>query len=240
MKLALRSQARHAFVALTLTIAIDLLAFDDVARSATFTRASPRDGGFHLGPPSIEINAAACVSRLQAQGRGVRVASHPALSDKECSIAEPVYLESVRTMTGVIDLPARPLVACGFAEAFASFVGDLWAPLANAHFGAQAISIATGPGYSCRGRNRIAGAKVSAHGRGLALDMTSMKLSDGRVIMIKPSSPLAGDAFWAALRRAACGWFTTVLGPGSDAAHADHIHFDIEPHGSSGRYRICQ
>ena len=32
------------------------------------------------------------------------------------------------------------------------------------------------------------------------------------------------------VRTAACGWFTTVLGPGSDAAHTDHLHVDIAPH----------
>jgi hypothetical protein len=31
-----------------------------------------------------------------------------------------------------------------------------------------------------------------------------------------------------------------VLGPGSDAAHTDHMHLDILVHGSSDRYRICQ
>ena len=36
------------------------------------------------------------------------------------------------------------------------------------------------------------------------------------------------------------GWFLTVLGPGSDAAHSDHMHLDIQQHGSSDRYRICQ
>jgi hypothetical protein len=43
-----------------------------------------------------------------------------------------------------------------------------------------------------------------------------------------------------ALRRAACGWFTTVLGPGSDAAHADHLHLDREPRGRDGESRLCQ
>jgi uncharacterized protein len=43
-----------------------------------------------------------------------------------------------------------------------------------------------------------------------------------------------------AIRVAACGWFTTMLGPGSDAAHGDHMHVDILQHGSSDRYRICQ
>ena len=47
-------------------------------------------------------------------------------------------------------------------------------------------------------------------------------------------------AVLATLRTAACGWFTTILGPGSDAAHATHWHLDIERHGSSDRYRICQ
>jgi len=43
-----------------------------------------------------------------------------------------------------------------------------------------------------------------------------------------------------AIRIAACGWFTTVLGPGSDEAHTDHMHVDILQHGSSDRFRICQ
>jgi len=43
-----------------------------------------------------------------------------------------------------------------------------------------------------------------------------------------------------AARTAACGWFTTVLGPGSDAAHTDHLHVDTTLHGTSDRYRICQ
>jgi hypothetical protein len=42
------------------------------------------------------------------------------------------------------------------------------------------------------------------------------------------------------MRRAACGWFTTVLGPGADAAHAEHFHFDIARHGNSDFYRICE
>jgi hypothetical protein len=42
------------------------------------------------------------------------------------------------------------------------------------------------------------------------------------------------------MRRAACGWFTTLLGPGSDAAHADHLHFDVLRHGASDDYRICE
>ncbi|HKD27934.1 MAG TPA: extensin family protein [Xanthobacteraceae bacterium] len=43
-----------------------------------------------------------------------------------------------------------------------------------------------------------------------------------------------------AVRSAACGWFTTVLSPGADAAHTDHLHVDMAQHGTRDRYRICQ
>ncbi len=43
-----------------------------------------------------------------------------------------------------------------------------------------------------------------------------------------------------ALRMTACGYFTTVLGPGADAAHEAHFHFDFGIHGATPNYRICE
>ena len=45
-------------------------------------------------------------------------------------------------------------------------------------------------------------------------------------------------AFLASVRQSACKRFTTVLGPGSDAEHGDHLHVDLR--GRNGGYRICQ
>jgi hypothetical protein len=42
------------------------------------------------------------------------------------------------------------------------------------------------------------------------------------------------------LRTSACGYFTTVLGPGSNEAHKNHFHFDLALHGRSDNYRICE
>jgi Extensin-like protein C-terminus len=42
------------------------------------------------------------------------------------------------------------------------------------------------------------------------------------------------------LRSSACGYFTTVLGPGTNAAHASHFHFDRGSHGKSGTNHICE
>jgi hypothetical protein len=43
-----------------------------------------------------------------------------------------------------------------------------------------------------------------------------------------------------AFRTAACGYFTTVLGPGANAAHASHFHFDLAMRGKNGDHRICE
>jgi hypothetical protein len=148
-------------------------------------------------------------------------------------------------------LPDKPIVACRFAEAFGTWVGNLVAPVLRGKLGSSPAAIRTGPGFECRPRNRIEGAKLSAHASGLAIDIAGFDFADRRVLSVKPmreasadaaSLPAteAGEAALAALRTAACGWFTTVLGPGSDPSHADHLHLDIQLHGSSDRYRICQ
>ena len=44
--------------------------------------------------------------------------------------------------------------------------------------------------------------------------------------------------FMLSVRLAACGPFKTVLGPGSDADHATHFHFDLQPRRSGSLF--CQ
>jgi hypothetical protein len=82
--------------------------------------------------------------------------------------------------------------------------------------------------------------KRSAHAQGLAIDIAGFELAGGSVLRIKQEIGAVPDPALAALRTAGCGWFTTILGPGSDEAHHDHLHVDIQQHGSSERYRICQ
>ena len=87
--------------------------------------------------------------------------------------------------------------------------------------------------------NRASAGKISAHATGLAIDVSAIEVGD-RWISVKPDGDRRITAAIEALRRAGCGRFTTVLGPGSDAAHVDHIHVDILPHGSTDHYRICE
>jgi hypothetical protein len=173
-----------------------------------------------------------CAERLAAQGIVVQLGEVKEAS-AACSIDEPVHLKSV----GAVTIAGEPLVACALAETFGRFVRDVAAPLAKGATGSALKSVAVGGGFECRPRNHVAGAKPSAHGRGLAVDVMSLALADGRRISVEKD---AEAPLLRGLRMAACGAFTTVLGPGSDAAHADHLHLDIEKHGNSDRYRICQ
>jgi hypothetical protein len=140
----------------------------------------------------------------------------------------------------VVRLDAQPILACRFADRFGHWVGDLIAPVLAGSLNTDLKSIQTGPDFECRNRNGAATGKLSAHAEGLAIDIAAFELGNGSTLRVKPDADTPPNPAFAALRTAACGWFTTILGPGSDAAHADHLHVDIQQHGSSDRYRICQ
>jgi hypothetical protein len=139
-----------------------------------------------------------------------------------------------------VSVPERPLLACAFATRLADYVRLIVAPLGEAALHAKVAAIETGPGYECRTQDRVAGAKISAHGHGLAVDFVAIAFADKRRVLVARQSGADEGAYFRAVRTAACGWFTTVLGPGTDAFHESNLHLDIEPHGSSAGYRICE
>ncbi len=90
--------------------------------------------------------------------------------------------------------------------------------------------------YDCRGRNNVHAAKVSEHGRADALDVHDFKLADGRELGLTDVN-IPKD--WReAVRASACVRFATVLGPGSDGYHEEHVHLDLEPRRNN--YKICE
>jgi hypothetical protein len=185
--------------------------------------------------------ASTCLAKLIASGASAEAASAPAASVEGCGIDAPVRMSSITASGGdVVSLPDRPLVACEFASVLADYVRLIVAPLGQAMLHAKVAGIETGPGYACRTQDRIAGAKISAHGHGLAVDFIAIALADKRRVLIERQTGADEASFVRAVRTAACGWFTTVLGPGADSFHANNMHLDIEQHGSSGSYRICE
>jgi len=130
--------------------------------------------------------------------------------------------------------PAATL-RCTMASAIADWVRTDVAPLA-AGLGSEISDLDNFDSFECRGRNRVAGALLSEHGRANALDVRGVKLADGRSISLTDRE-VPRDTREAILH-SVCARFMTVLGPGSDGYHEDHIHLDLmERHNN---YKICQ
>ena len=204
--------------------------------------AAPEKAPAEPPPPAPKGEAAStCLAKLVADGASAEPATAPPASAEGCGIDAPVRLSSITLAGGdAVSLPDRPLVACEFALALADYVRLIVAPLGQATLHAKVAAIETGPGYSCRTQDRIAGARISAHGHGLAVDFVAIAFADKRRVLVERQTGADEASYFRAVRTAACGWFTTVLGPGSDSFHANNMHLDIEQHGSSGSYRICQ
>jgi hypothetical protein len=90
--------------------------------------------------------------------------------------------------------------------------------------------------YECRGFNRVPGAHLSEHGHANALDVRALKLADGRTISL--TDRMVSREVRETVLQSVCARFMTVLGPGSDWYHEDHIHLDLMERRNN--YRICQ
>jgi hypothetical protein len=183
-----------------------------------------------------------CLADLKAAGFEVDSAEQPQASNELCRIETPVRLKAIPVPTKpgtAVRLTGQPLLACRFADRFGHWVGALVAPVIADIKSTELKAVRTGPGFQCRNRNRAANGKLSVHAQGLALDISAFDLADGSALWIRPEPDAAPDPALASVRKAACGWFTTILGPGTDKAHHDHLHVDIERHGSTDLYRIC-
>ena len=81
------------------------------------------------------------------------------------------------------------------------------------------------------------GARFSvAHGRANALDVRAFKLSNGKSIYLTDRT--VPREVRESVLHSVCARFSTVLGPGSDWYHEDHIHLDVSERRNN--YRICQ
>jgi hypothetical protein len=190
--------------------------------------------------PGVEMTSEACQAQLEA--RHLAFAFTPPVAEGECGIPLPVKLQSLTIGGNAVAFSAEPVLDCRLAERLADWIGNVVEPLARHHLGAGLATIETGPGYACRKRNNQSTGRLSEHARGNALDIAAFTLSDGRrLAVLPPEQPEPAVAtFFAAVRTTACGYFRTVLGPGGDSAHAEHLHVDLGPSTRSPNYRICE
>lgn len=153
-----------------------------------------------------------------------------------CGGPDLVRLEAVVLPDGsrVAVTPAATL-RCPMASALAAWVRDDIAPLA-ATLDSRIAALDNFDSYDCRGRNRVFGAKLSEHGRANALDIRGLKLANGRLLSLTDRT--TPRAVRESVLQSVCARFSTVLGPGSDGYHEDHIHLDLAQR--RGGYKMCQ
>ena len=166
----------------------------------------------------------------------------PPVAEGACAIPLPVRLRALAIGADDVPFTGEPVLDCRLAERLADWIGNVVEPLARHHLGSGLAAVETGPGYVCRNRNNAAAGKLSEHAKGNALDIAAFALRDGRRVAVRAADQLAPAeaGFLAAVRTTGCGYFLTVLGPGSDAAHSEHLHVDLGLHGRTANYRICE
>jgi hypothetical protein len=153
-----------------------------------------------------------------------------------CGAADAVLLESVILPDGAkVAISPPATLRCTMAQAVAHWLREDVAPAA-AKLGSPLRGLENLDSYECRGRDRVPGAILSEHGRANALDVRSVKLANGKTLVLV--DPQVSKIFRNAVRDSACARFSTVLGPGSDSDHAEHVHVDLAERRNN--YKICE
>ncbi len=192
------------------------------------------------------------ISRLASQEevRGVTEACMQVLRDAGVEVERApdrddggfcVVRGAVR-ITGGDVTPLRPgglVMQCPLAVRYVIWDRQILRPAARETFGSEVASVENYGSYSCR---RIYGkddpkARPSEHARANALDVSGVRLEDGRVVSVasdwdgRGRSGAEGRGFLKRVRDGACRVFSTVLTPDYNEAHADHLHLDGAPRG---------
>jgi hypothetical protein len=134
-----------------------------------------------------------------------------------------------------VSVKPAAILRCAMASAISDWIRTDIAPL-TASGGSVLNSLDNFDSFECRSRNRVVGAPLSEHGRANALDVRALKLANGQSISLTDRT--VSRELRESVLHSVCARFSTVLGPGSDGYHEDHIHLDLMERHSN--YRICQ
>lgn len=199
----------------------------------------PLEPGMRDQLKSSDADYAACLSDLDRK-TVTYAEAEPIIApdDRDCGVLRPLTVTSIAQGIEVIP-PAT--IRCETARALADWMTDFVVPASERLSARGALTgIENGSGHICRRRNNLPDGKLSEHAFGNAFDLMAFRFADGSRIAVEPreADGSMAEAFQDAVRATACLEFATVLGPGSNEAHADHLHFDIIARKSG--YRVCQ
>jgi hypothetical protein len=147
---------------------------------------------------------------------------------------------NVTGAVGPVAVRPEATLACPIVSVLDRWLADSVQPAAMRWFGARVVEIKQISAYSCRGMNGSSRAHISEHAFGNALDIAAFTLADGRRISVEQGwkGMPEEQGFLRDVQASACTHFNTVLAPGSNVYHYNHIHVDLMRR--SNRPVICQ
>jgi hypothetical protein len=188
-------------------------------------------------PSFDEAEARICEQSLREAGAQFEVIEPVGEDEPHCGAERGVALSSV---AGIMLKPSVT-VRCAVGLAFAEWAGNVLVPMARLYLDDKPSAIGTSGDYECRWRRGGSDdAAFSQHAFANAIDVASISFEKRGSLPIVLPEENSNEArlFQAAIRGGACAYFTTVLGPMTNAAHADHLHFDMAER--RGGFRLCE
>ncbi len=130
-------------------------------------------------------------------------------------------------MPAAVTPPAT--LACPLVSALDRWVSEGVQPAAMHWFGTPVTEIKQISAYSCREMVGSGTSSISEHAFGNALDIAGFTLADGRKITVKDGwhGTPEEQGFLHDVQLYACETFSTVLAPGYNIYHYDHMHVDL-------------
>ena len=195
---------------------------------------APQSSRTDVSPmPASEASCRAQLRRL-----GVLYRDKPQISDgPSCGIDYPV---EVYGLSGGIQVKPSVTLNCQTTLAFAQWVKNELVPSSRVRYWSGIGKIEPMGGYSCRRMNnsRQRYNPMSEHARGNAIDVGKFVLKNGHEIDVRKKGLFSfrEGALLKAVRDDSCKYFNTVLGPGSNAEHWNHFHFDLRSRASGNPY----
>jgi hypothetical protein len=141
---------------------------------------------------------------------------------------------------GPVEVSPPATLACPIVAALDQWIATSVQPAALRWFRQPVVEIKQISAYSCRGMNGNPNAHISEHAFGNALDIAEFDLADGHAVSVQHGwrGTPEEQGFLHDVQSAACDQFSTVLAPGANVYHYNHIHVDLMRR-ASGR-RICE
>ncbi len=200
--------------------------------------AKPEEKQVEPVKPEDPAALQACLGALKEIGAEFKQLEPIRDEEQGCGIEAPIELSVV--LPG-IKLEPSGTMRCETALALSRWTREMMLPAAALALPEKKVTaIANASTYICRNRNSAENGKISEHAKGNAVDISTIAFDKGEPLAMKPRGEdgTPEGAFQRSITAAACLFFRTVLSPGSDATHQDHLHLDVLER--KGDYLYCR